>query len=245
MSESDAARSGEQRTIDFPPIVPARSSSLSAPTSRNGSRNVSRRESLTADSLRSHNAQLAQLDLLNANNALEQLQAPESRASLSRNHVLPARDAFQRLPKPAMGVRLSATQAGLDQPALEAHDDDESGGDMGLHRLPVDGLGDPWFEKRPSFRATPFSQVSMETAGTSQSHAEVSEALMVNIYPHQNKSLVMVDHLAGRSAPERDQRKRDALDSVHMTAPNIIDEVGVCMAAVPMVLLSRSPLFFS
>jgi len=68
----------------------------------------------------------------------------------------------------------------------ESHDthDDE-------HRLHVDRYGDPFFGRRLSVQNTPFSQVSVET-GTS--HAEVSEALAVNIYPHQNKSVLVVDH---------------------------------------------------
>ncbi|KAL1836971.1 hypothetical protein VTK73DRAFT_4862 [Phialemonium thermophilum] len=52
--------------------------------------------------------------------------------------------------------------------------------------------GDPFFGRRLSVQKTPFSQASVETAGTS--HAEVSEALAVNIYPHQNKSVLVVNH---------------------------------------------------
>jgi hypothetical protein len=52
LSESGAsAGSHSQRTIDFPPAIPVRRSSLSAPTSRN----TSRAASLTAESLRAHN----------------------------------------------------------------------------------------------------------------------------------------------------------------------------------------------
>ncbi|KAH7168147.1 uncharacterized protein B0J16DRAFT_351820, partial [Fusarium flagelliforme] len=46
------SESSDERTMDYPPIVPARSSSLSAPTSRNGSR----ASSLTAESMKLHNA---------------------------------------------------------------------------------------------------------------------------------------------------------------------------------------------
>ncbi|CAK7216351.1 hypothetical protein SCUCBS95973_002783 [Sporothrix curviconia] len=51
-SAMDGSAPGDQRTIDFPPTIPQRSSSLSAPTSRN----VSRSGSLTAESIHAHSA---------------------------------------------------------------------------------------------------------------------------------------------------------------------------------------------
>lgn len=58
-SESDGSLPGDQRTMDFPPVVPRRTSSLSAPTSRSGSRrtsiNGSHSGSLTAASLKALN----------------------------------------------------------------------------------------------------------------------------------------------------------------------------------------------
>ncbi|SPQ22161.1 df7f4226-2123-4eca-a07c-5da66508ceb7 [Thermothielavioides terrestris] len=60
--------------------------------------------------------------------------------------------------------------------------------------LGVDRDGDPFDGKRLSVQNTPFSVASVETTGTS--HAEVSEALAVNIYPHQSKSVVLVNHSA-------------------------------------------------
>ncbi|KAF4591786.1 hypothetical protein GQ602_002085 [Ophiocordyceps camponoti-floridani] len=50
------------------------------------------------------------------------------------------------------------------------------------------GRHDDIFKKYPS-RNTPFSVASFETA------AEVSEAMAVHMYPHQNSSLLVVDHL--------------------------------------------------
>lgn len=60
-----SSESRSERTIDYPPRVPVRSSSLSAPTSRN----TSRAGSLTAESLKAHNM----------SQALEFFDAPESR----------------------------------------------------------------------------------------------------------------------------------------------------------------------
>lgn len=140
---SESAGSGDSvRTIDYPPTIPARRSSLSAPTSRN----TSRAGSLTTESLKAHN-------------------------------MIQAKKAHVQSP-----------------PSVESHKD------VGSHssRLNVDHNGDPFFGKRLSTQVTPFSQVSYETAGTA---AEVSEALAVSIFPHQNKSLLVVQHASSDSSP--------------------------------------------
>ncbi|KAI6709611.1 hypothetical protein B2J93_5639 [Marssonina coronariae] len=64
------------------------------------------------------------------------------------------------------------------------------------NRLNVDQNGDPFFGKRLSTQATPFSQTSYETAGTA---AEVSEAMAVTMFPHQNKSVLVVQHTPSSS----------------------------------------------
>ena len=52
---------------------------------------------------------------------------------------------------------------------------------------------------------TPFSLASVETNGTAP---EVSEALAVHMYPHQNSSVLMVDH-SGRPSESSDENQRD------------------------------------
>lgn len=150
MSESETS-SQSVRTIDFPPTIPARRSSLSAPTSRNGSRapslapssrDTSRAGSLTAESLKAHNMIQAK----------KQPPAPAPQSQPSESH----RDTNHR-----------------------------------HHQLSVDHNGDPFFGTRLSTQVTPFSQYSYETAGTM---AELSEAQAVELYPHQNKSLLVVEH---------------------------------------------------
>ncbi|KAL2073296.1 hypothetical protein VTL71DRAFT_10620 [Oculimacula yallundae] len=144
MSESAGSGHDSVRTIDYPPSIPARRSSLSAPTSRN----TSRAGSLTAESLNAHNM------------ILKQKQQADS-----------------------------ATQEPVHpQPSTEAERDVDA---HIHHRLNVDHNGDPFFGKRLSTQVTPFSQTSYETAGTA---AEVSEALAVSIFPHQNKSVLVVEH---------------------------------------------------
>jgi hypothetical protein len=137
-SESDHS----VRTIDYPPTIPARRSSLSAPTSRN----TSRAGSLTTESLKAHNM------------------IQENRESK----------------KPVIHT--------------EPKDEAPSGGN-----LSVDHNGDPLFGTRPSTQVTPFSQASYETAGTT---AEVSEAMAVTLFPHQNKSVLVVQHAPESSPPE-------------------------------------------
>jgi hypothetical protein len=141
---SESAGSGHSvRTIDFPPQIPARRSSLSAPTSRN----TSRAGSLTAESLKAHN-------LIEA----KTMDGPE--------------------PEPKQIQPSAESQRELGSQSA---------------RLNVDHNGDPFFGNRLSTQVTPFSQASYETAGTT---AEVSEAMAVSIFPHQNKSVLVVQQRA-------------------------------------------------
>ena len=131
-SDSDSVR-----TIDYPPIIPARRSSLSAPTSQN----TSRAPSLTAESLKAHNM-------------------------MERN----------RETKPVVHNPLDLK-------------DEVPSGHLSVGHNPL---------TRPSTQHTPFSQVSYETAGTA---AEVSEAMAVTLFPHQNKSVLVVQQKAPESSP--------------------------------------------
>ncbi|KAI1423672.1 hypothetical protein F5Y12DRAFT_516896 [Xylaria sp. FL1777] len=156
----------DQLTMDYPPIVPRRTSSLSAPTSRNTSRAGSRAGSLTAESLKAHNALLD----------LERVQLPQV--------------MVERAPP------IENTSSGSDQkqlcpaPSVESHKNETSN-----QKSLVDHNGDPFFGKRLTAYNTPFSQASVETNGT-HSAADIAEAMAVNIYPHQNKSVLMVHHMS-------------------------------------------------
>lgn len=150
MSES-AGSAHSVRTIDFPPVIPARRSSLSAPTSRN----TSRAGSLTAESLKAHNMILAQKE-----EPREPVQPQSPKSPTDERDFGP------------QSARLSV----------------------------VDHNGDPFFGKRLSTQVTPFSQISYETAGTV---AEVSEAFAVSLYPHQNKSVLVVQHRVPSESPPR------------------------------------------
>jgi hypothetical protein len=151
MSESVGSSAQSVRTIDFPPTIPVRRSSLSAPTSRN----TSRAGSLTADSLRAHDISQAI--------ATRDFQPPQDKQPATPRDV-------QQTPKLYFDQNLDAN-------------------------------GDPFFGNRLSAQVTPFSQYSYETTGTV---AELSEAMAVNIYPHQNKSILMVQHQGSPTAVAHD-----------------------------------------
>jgi hypothetical protein len=163
MSESDGS---DQRTIDYPPVIPKRSSSLSAPTSRNNSR----AGSLTAASLKAHNV-IQQLEL--------HQQQHQHQDQPQHQHQQRQTRGLSDILLPQVNLQLA--------PSFESNEDHLS------HTLSVDRHGDPFFGKRLSAQNTPFSQASMETTGTAH---ELSEALAVSIFPHQNSSVLMVDHSA-------------------------------------------------
>ncbi|KAM3436146.1 hypothetical protein MY4824_004451 [Beauveria thailandica] len=154
----------DERTMDFAPAIPPRSSSLSAPTSRN----VSRTNSLTAESIRAHNA------LQQREDEAKSVQAVKTERQMG--------EAF-----PFLGLTPASTSP--EKPA-EAHFSRDIPLSPPLDQLPTeDGMS----AKKYSSRNTPFSVASVATTGTAP---EVSEAFAIHMYPHQNSSVVMVNHSA-------------------------------------------------
>jgi hypothetical protein len=156
LSES-AGSAHSVRTIDFPPVIPARRSSLSAPTSRN----TSRAGSLTAESLKAHNM------------------------------IQATKQEKQEAPRELLVEHITV------RPSVDTEREN------GSHsaRLNVDHNGDPFFGKRLSTQVTPFSQFSQASYETAGTMAEVSEAMAVTIFPHQNKSVLVVQHQALGDSP--------------------------------------------
>jgi hypothetical protein len=205
MSESGS----DQRTIDYPPVIPKRRSSLSAGASKNSRSNSlsnSRTGSLTAESLRAHNALLATQALPTETLAECQAELQASPLEVTINEDMTGEKVAEtNIPNIANkddthGVEDGTVvepdrMPGRETPILQReHSFDE--GDDSHHRLSVDRHGDPLFGRRLSSQNTPFSQFSMASTGTAP---ELSEALAVNLYPHQNTSVLMVDH--GSSKP--------------------------------------------
>ena len=156
----------------LPPIIPTRSSSLSAPTSRN----VSRTTSLTSTSLHVHNLQ----------NELQQSQPP---------------------PQPTF--------------QLTPDTDNPSGSPDAFNSEDLASL-------RPRSRlVTPFSVASVSsTPGT----LEVNEATAVNIYPHNNKSILVVQQMA-----RRDSNQGPA------TVTTVVEKVNIALTKPPTPPPSHRP----
>jgi hypothetical protein len=77
-----------------------------------------------------------------------------------------------------------------DQPPIERHSIDPTSGGS------VDDIGDPLLGKRLSAQATPFSEASYQSSSFPGPELEVSQATAVSIFPHQNKSLLVVQQQA-------------------------------------------------
>lgn len=165
----------EQRTIDFPPTIPARSSSLSAPTSRT----TSRAGSLTAESLKALNDVHRQITKTLPSQAMP-MEPPTSSATVR---------AIPTLPVPPVPTSPVVTVHSPQTPRSE-------GGGFAAEHLGTDHHDDAASARKYSSRTTPFSIVSVETNWTA---LEVSEAQAVHMYPHQNSSVLMVNHSAKHS----------------------------------------------
>ncbi|KAK5628923.1 hypothetical protein RRF57_004638 [Xylaria bambusicola] len=176
MSVTYGSFPNDQLTMDYPPIVPRRTTSLSAPTSRNTSRAGSRAGSLTAESLKAHNALIDQEGIQSRQFTVER--APHTENTSSRSE--------QKQLYPA--------------PSAESHKNETPN-----QKSLVDHNGDPFFGKRLTAYNTPFSQASVETNGT-HSVADIAEALAVNIYPHQNKSVLMIHHMSKSLSSANDKQ---------------------------------------
>ncbi|KAL7823201.1 hypothetical protein V8C26DRAFT_425312 [Trichoderma gracile] len=168
-SESD----GSVRTMDFPPTIPQRSSSLSAPTSRNISRAGSvTGVSVTASSVKVHVAEVEEQTV--------------SRFSQEVHIICPSTPSLPPAPPEMKGLEREETVNSLGG---DQHDDV-----LSVKKIPL--------------RNTPFSVASMDTCATAP---ELSEALAIHMFPHQNSSVVMVDHSARPSEA--------ASSSKHVSSP--------------------------
>ncbi|KAJ8119886.1 hypothetical protein ONZ43_g3262 [Nemania bipapillata] len=179
--------------MDYPPIVPRRRSSLSAPTSRNTSRAGSRAGSLTAESLKAHNALIEQ----------NMIQPPQATAEQAPSTENTSTRLDQKQPYPTAFI--------------ESHRSETSN-----QKSLVDSNGDPFFGKRLTAHNTPFSQVSVETNGT-HSAADIVEAMAVNIYPHQNKSVLMIHHMSKPVNITNDSRLKSSSET---QPPDVVGDIA-------------------
>lgn len=189
----------EQRTIDFPPTIPARSSSLSAPTSRT----TSRTGSLTVESLKALNEVHRQMGK----------PSPPENVPVAAPVTSAAAQAVPVLPVPPIPVSPVVAVHSPQTPRPE--------GGFAAECLGVDHHDDAASARKYSSRTTPFSIVSVETNWTA---LEVSEAQAVHMYPHQNSSVLMVNHSA-RPSDASDLTEK-GLKAVESNEPPTITATG-------------------
>ncbi|KAK1246615.1 hypothetical protein MKX08_000417 [Trichoderma sp. CBMAI-0020] len=164
-SESD----GSVRTIDFPPVIPARSSSLSAPTSRN----VSRAGSIKARSIKAESIKAGSINTSSVKVHSTSIEQQSDRHLSQEVHIIcPSTPSIDPLTPTSPEMRVLSREETFDNLGFSQHDDV-----LSVKRIPL--------------RNTPFSVASMETCATAP---ELSEALAVHMFPHQNSSVLMVDH---------------------------------------------------
>jgi hypothetical protein len=162
MSDSASARSRDTSSRGRPvgrPIIPLRSSSLSAPTSRNNSRATS----LTSDSLRSHTIAM-DLEM--------QKRLEKQPVSPPRHNVLDSQNQSSCPPQ---------RKSLLPPPNLPA--------------LMISSTDDMATLRPPSL---PYTQWSIPSS--SPGPVEIREATAVSLFPHNNRSLLLVNQ--PRMAPE-------------------------------------------
>jgi hypothetical protein len=152
---SDGASVGSCNTCGkdrrYPPPVPPRASSLSAPTSRNNSKANSRSNSITSEHLRVHRLQ-AERDL---RKTLDRMQS---------ERIAPT-------------VKAMTTEA-----------------ESSAEPSPPEPGTEKWASLRPtSTLDTPFSQPSVQTASGDGASIEMGEARAVNLFPHNNDSLQLIE----------------------------------------------------
>ncbi|KAG5995967.1 hypothetical protein E4U52_007523 [Claviceps spartinae] len=167
----------DQHTMDYPPRIPPRSSSLSAPTSRT----TSRAGSFTVESMGA------------ANEMHRQEVRPTARKSASVAAVNIATSPMtsgQRVVQPKETVAVPCIAA----PQIcskQSPQTPQSEWDTGHYSLDADA--DDALGKDHSFRTTKFSLISTDTNGTAP---EISEAQAVRLYRHRNTSVLRINHSA-------------------------------------------------
>ncbi|KAG5940459.1 hypothetical protein E4U59_002420 [Claviceps monticola] len=179
----------EQRTMDYPPSIPPRSSSLSSPTSRTTSRKVS----LTVESMRAATEIHRQ-----GVRPTAQESAPVAAVNIATSPVTSGQRVAQ--PKETVAVsRIAASQISSKQsPPTPQSEWDKGHGSF-------DADADDTLGKDHAFRTTKFSLISTDTNGTAP---EISEAQVVRLYRHKNTSVLRINH----SVKPRDMKQEKNSD---------------------------------
>ncbi|KAJ5232177.1 hypothetical protein N7468_005133 [Penicillium chermesinum] len=188
MSDSAPAPSQDQDSRSRPlgrPVIPPRSSSLSAPTSRNNSRAAS----LTSASLRSHNQAM---DLESLKKDGRQPVSTLRHDALGIDMETPNVNDHQPVSPPRHNILAGSTtfDRPVTQPIVKIEDDPQLQSLREPPKMPALTLSseDVATLRPPSL---PFTQWSIPS--TSPGPIEIREATAVTLFPHNNRSLLLVD----------------------------------------------------
>lgn len=176
---SESAERGRQEEPTL--VVPPRKSSLSAPTSRS----VSRSNSISSEHYRSQRKK-AETDL---RKTLDRMESDRLVSSLRTVHNPDLTEGTPtRAPRHASQNSTGTAQIGTTATYLQPHSPGTAG----------------WADLRPpSALQTPFSQPSYQSASP-----EINEATAVNLFPHNNASLQVIDSMmADESRAVKEVRK--------------------------------------
>lgn len=171
-------------SLTRPPQIPTRSSSLSAPTSRSGSRANS-----VGSQQFSMQREQAEKDL---RTTLERMESERLSASLRRG----SEQSDSPTPAPKHNhLPNSSTGNGLLEPNILREHSSTAGSDLSQQKPPtieVNGITPgtkEWADLRPStVSGTPFSQTSVMSASP-----EIIEAKVISFFPHNNESLQLIE----------------------------------------------------
>ncbi|KAK5055257.1 hypothetical protein LTR84_013007 [Exophiala bonariae] len=205
---SDALDRGRQQ--QQPPVIPTRSSSLSAPTSRT----TSRANSITSEHLRVRRQQAETdlrktLDRMESERLIQNLEdwGLEKQSTTLDNKIddRPARKSIGR-----STTRSSSLPAMFLAPPGEVED----GTRHNALGLVLPGSTEWAALRPPSVLETPFSQPSFQSASP-----EINEARAVNFFPHNNHSLQLIEPFAIQESRAVLEVQRRNLPQIEVDSP--------------------------
>lgn len=205
---SDALDRGRQQ--QQPPVIPIRSSSLSAPTSRT----TSRANSITSEHLRVRRQQAETdlrktLDRMESERLIQNLQewGLEKQGTSLDNKVDggPARKSV---------ARSTTRSSSLPAMFLAPPGDTEDGTRHNALGLVLPGSTEWAALRPPSVLETPFSQPSFQSASP-----EINEARAINFFPHNNHSLQLIEPFAVQESSAVLEVQRRRLPQIEVDSP--------------------------
>lgn len=205
---SDALDRGRQQ--QQPPVIPTRSSSLSAPTSRT----TSRANSITSEHLRVRRQQ-AETDLRKTLDRMESERLVQNLEEWGLEKQTTSLENKMDDGQARKSVGRSTTRSSsLPVTFLAPPGDAEDGARHNALGLVLPGSTE-WAALRPSsFLETPFSQPSFQSASP-----EINEARAINFFPHNNHSLQLIEPFSVQESRAVLEVQRHNLPQIEVDSP--------------------------